>query len=87
MANPTLISCPVDEWTLVASGIKLGSVWIVDRSAEYYHTYRDYGSLVPVTDAEAVKLPIPGLRIRSDIQIDVYILARNVNGVVRLDRI
>lgn len=87
MANPVVIEIPIDSWIQVASGIQIGNLWIIDSRAEYFHSYRDYGSLVPVTDIEAVRLPLPGLPIRSSIQIDVYILARKFNGLVRLDRV
>jgi len=86
MADPVLVPIPLNSWIQVAGNIKTGNVWIVDSAPSYYHTYRDAGGTAPASDDEAVKLPIPGLRIESAIAIDVYILARgDTAGLVRVD--
>lgn len=85
MATPVLITVPKDTWTKVLTNVKLGNVWIIDNAAEYYQTYRDSGDAAPTSDAEAVWLPRPGAGVESSIDIDVYILTRKTDGVVRVD--
>ena len=85
MASPVLVDTPVGVWTKVATAVKTGNIWIINSSANYYHTYRDTGITAPTTDAEAVKLMIPGKKIESSIDIDVYIKATGADGRVRVD--
>jgi hypothetical protein len=87
MANPVIVPCPADVWTQVAAGVKLGNVWIINKTPDYFHTYRNAGDPAPTTNAEAVKLPIPGMPIKSTITIDVYIKAVNTAGSVRVDTV
>lgn len=85
MANPVLVPCPVGLWTKVATNVKSGNIWIMDRMSDYFHTYRDTGESAPSSDDEAVRLAYPGRRIESDISIDVYIKAKTQDGIVRVD--
>lgn len=86
MANPVIVACVKDTWTKVAEDITIGQVWIIDSQPDYFSTYRDFGGAAPTTDSEAVRLPLPGMPIRSPIGIDVYVMAKGRAGEVRIDR-
>lgn len=84
MANPSILVCNEDQIVLVASGVKNGTIHILDESAFYSHTYRDAGQAVP-TDKTEFREFSNILLISSTIDIDVYILARGGSGRVRVD--
>jgi len=87
MANPTVIDCPADTWTKVATAITIGGVWIIDTGPSVYrHTYRMTGDPAP-TDNEDAK-DFGGreyLPIEDDDPIDVYISPSRKAGRVRVD--
>lgn len=88
MADPVIVECPKDVWTLVAENQTTGIIHIlkVDSSA-YLQTYRDTGGGAPATpadDGEAV--PFRNfLQISSAAAIDVYIKCLGKDGRVRVD--
>ena len=86
MANPTLVSCPQNEWTLVATAVNIGSVYPKSSMPGLYlFTYRMTGDDAPTTDDEGVHFDDFCTPIESTQPIDVYVMALNHDGVVRVD--
>ena len=85
MANPELVVCAVGQWTVVASSVTAGRIWIIDTRAEYYQSYRDAGDAPPTDLSDAVRLPIPGAPFEVADPADIYIFCKQVDGTVRFD--
>jgi len=85
MADPVVTPCPNGVWTKVATAVQTGMVNILQKRANYFHTYRDTGGTAPTNKSEAVHLAPPGGKISSGVDIDVYIWAEPVDGSVRVD--
>ena len=84
MANPTVIECPVDVWTLVATNVQTGSVKVLKTDTGYSQTYRVTGDPAPADDTDAYDFK-DILTINDSNGIDVYIKALNIDGRVRVD--
>ena len=90
MANPVLVDCPVDAWTLVATNVLSGTVKIlkIDPDA-YYETYRVTGETAPTEspgDNDFDGFHFGSLLYISDGSgIDVYIYPKGKAGRVRVD--
>ncbi len=90
MANPTTIECPKDTWTLVASSVTRG---VVRRKKlnpnKYLQTYRDTGDDAPteVDEGQVTFQQGEMAVISSATAIDVYIMAVDAAGSVRVDLI
>ena len=88
MADPTIVQCPADVWTLVTSNVTAGRIHKLDsRPNSYLQTYRMTGNPAPVNVEEgAVTMVIENSdTIESAAPIDVYIMARGRDGRVRVD--
>lgn len=88
MADPVIVPCPVDTWTIVATNKTTGMIHILKTDPDSYaYTYRDTGETAPAFPAdkgEAVKFN-PALQISAAAGIDVYVLTSGKNGSVRAD--
>ena len=85
MPNPDIISCPVDVWTKIATGITSGIVHVIDTSPNVYlHTYRLTTQDPPVNNDDAAPFEL-ALQIANSAAIDVYIQPKGKAGSVRVD--
>lgn len=82
MASPVSVTIPLNTWTLVASNVTAGNVWIVNTRAVYSHYYVATGGAAPTDLSEAAILPEPGLPISTDVASDIYVYAAGVAGEV-----
>jgi len=85
MANPTIKTIKENEWRLMASNVTAGNLWLLDETQNCLFTYRMTGNAAPTTADEGVRFQGQGMLISNDEPIDVYIMALNDNGKVRVD--
>ena len=87
MANPEVISCPANEWTLVAAAIIVGVLHRVGDTT-YLQTYRMAGEAAPSDSEVGVRLfaEVTTAEISASNAIDVYVKAIGTAGAVRVDR-
>jgi hypothetical protein len=88
MANPVLINCPVDTWTVVASGVTAGAIYNMTPSVKFLQTYRTAGQAAPSDNTEGVFAfndVYSPLGISASAAIDVYLMALTTSGIVRVD--
>lgn len=85
MANPVVVKCPKNVWTLVATNVQSGNIWITKSGVEYFHSHRVHGEDGPEGVSEKAPMGKPGLPIRSAVGRDIYIYCANKDGVVRVD--
>jgi hypothetical protein len=88
MANPTIFQCAENTWTIVASGVTTGYIYNMTPNVEFLQTYREVGNLPPSVDEDAYPAFVYGQhyeRIKHATSIDVYMMARETPGVVRVD--
>jgi hypothetical protein len=87
MANPTTISCTKDVWTKVATNVTHGNVWVLNNLPSYIHTYKLTGEAAPndTTDRPKGAILAHVAQIGSTVGIDVYVMALNTDGEVRVD--
>jgi hypothetical protein len=88
MANPTFVTCKKNVWKRVAQNVTAGQIWKADKEPNLYiHTYRTTGQPAPTDRLEG--MPIFQGRINEQISaaagIDVYVMATESNGKVRVD--
>lgn len=88
MADPVIVPCPIDVWTLVATNQTTGMVHILKTDPDSYaYTYRDTTNpapAIPADKGEAVQFN-PALQISAAAGIDVYVLTTGKAGSVRVD--
>lgn len=83
MADPVVVPCPADVWTLVATNQTTGVIHVLDTSPGLYlQTYRDTGNPAPTTKAGAVPFE-KVLQISASAGIDVYVQPVGKAGSVR----
>ena len=91
MANPAIVNCPKDQWTLVATGVNRGFVWTKRIAVQYLHTYKMTGEAAPLDSDLSTSVPIRDLvtpiLYSDDVggSIDVYVMAIGQDGIVRVD--
>lgn len=89
MANPVLVTCTKDTWVKVATNVTVGQVHkMTEAPAQYNHTYRDTGEAAPTLKSEGVQIFIKNensIPIAAEAGIDVYIMALEADGIVRVD--
>jgi hypothetical protein len=87
MANPLIVACAKDVWTKVATGVKVGNIWVKDKPLNGFmmHTYKLTTDPAPTLETEAISILGQGIRIDHSVLIDVYIYAKNDAGSVRVD--
>ena len=88
MANPSFITCKKNVWKKVCENVTSGQIWKADKEPNLYiHTYRTHESAGPTDRLEG--MPIFQNTISESISasagIDVYIMALEHNGKVRVD--
>ena len=86
MANPDSIECPADTWTLVAEDVTSGTIFR-RVTGKYIQTYRLTGEAAPTdeTDSGPIFEGSDSATIGHNAAIDVYIMAKDENGEVRVD--
>ena len=89
MANPILVNCPADEWTLVAENVKTGFIKKPKNSpVSFLETYRMTGEDAPtdINEGSPAFINFNQLEIDSLLAgIDVYIYPIGAAGNVRRD--
>lgn len=88
MANPAIVTCSGDAWTLVAENVTGGTIYNMTPDVEYMQTYRMTGEAAPAVDTDAVPAFIyknDPLGISASVAIDVYLKAVGEAGAVRVD--
>jgi hypothetical protein len=87
MADPVFVDCTADTWVLVASNVITGQIWkMLNTPSLYRQTYRMTGGAAPTDSAEGVPVLIGGRdTISATAAIDVYIMAVDADGRVRVD--
>lgn len=88
MANPAIVSCPKDTWTLVAQNTTFGAIYNMTPNVKFMQTYRMTGESAPANGDDAVPAflyPYEPLGISAPAAIDVYLKAIGEDGSVRVD--
>lgn len=86
MADPVIVALAADTWTIVATGVTSGQVWIREKPPiRYLHTYVMTGNPAPTDNSKAVPFYNEMIPISASAAIDVYVKAVNVAGEVRVD--
>ena len=88
-ANPEIVNCPKEIWTIVAAGVTSATIYKINVNPSLYlQTYRIEGDTPPSDNSDAAAL-FPGgvlyATISNDVKIDVYIKPLGRDGQVRLD--
>lgn len=90
MANPTIVDCPKDTWTKVATNVISGEIvksLTTARPVNYLYVRRDTGTAAPTTKDEGYPIftddhrEVFGAKVGSDI----YIYAIKEDGKVMVD--
>jgi len=85
MADPVVVPCPKDVWTIVATNQMTGVIHILKTDPDLYmQTYRATGNAAPANLADAVPFDTP-LQISAAAGIDVYVQPQGEAGSVRVD--
>lgn len=84
MAKPKIKNLPKNTWIKVATNATSGMVWALTAGPVYLHTYRPTGQAAPTSRAEGVKLD-ESIQVYSSEGIDVYVMAAEYDGKVRVD--
>jgi hypothetical protein len=85
MADPVIVACPVDTWTLVATNQTTGVIHILKTDVDsYLQTYRMNGGGAPTLASEGVPFT-ELLQISAALGVDVYVWCRGKVGSVRVD--
>ena len=83
MADPVVVPCPADVWTLVATNQTTGLIHILKTEPHLYlQTYRDTGGAAPTDKVGAVPFE-KVLQISASAGIDVYVMAVKKAGSIR----
>jgi hypothetical protein len=86
MANPTIIDCPADQWTKVATNVTAGLIHIFQgEKLKWLQAYRLTGEAAPTDRSDAVPLVEPTDNISASAAIDVYVYPNGADGKVRVD--
>ena len=88
MADPVIVQCPANIWTLVAENVTAGSIKKIGNGpGRYLETYRMTGGAAPTDQAEGAIMFIngPSEIIEAAAGIDVYVMACGSAGAVRRD--
>lgn len=73
MADPAVISCPVNTWTKVATNVSQGYVWKKQhQQLVWVWTQKDTGNPAPTDLTKAVYFTGECAKIDSSVGIDVY---------------
>ena len=88
MANPVIVQCEPNIWTLVAENVTAGNIKKIGNGpGRYLETYRMTGGAAPTDQSEGAVMFIngPSEIIEAAAAIDVYVMACGVAGAVRRD--
>lgn len=86
MAKPVLIDLPEDQWVAVALNVTDGQILPMNSMVKYVYTIRDAGDIdVPTLATEGKELRYDGAVIETPDAIDVYVMAMDDDGKVRVD--
>lgn len=84
MTNPTVVTCPANTWTKVATNVTTGVLSRYVVTTKYSQTYRDTGDPAPSGLGDALEFFDPYV-ISSAFAIDVYVYAHKSEGKVRVE--
>jgi len=82
MALPVEVDITLNTWTIVATNVQIGNVWIMEPGAKYAHTYVATGAAAPLATVDGAPMPEPGLPISVDVAADIYVKALGRAGKV-----
>jgi len=84
MPAPTIINLTANTWTLVASNVTDGIIWVDDDDEEYLFTYVLTGGAAPTVtnDKKCRALIGRSAMISHSEKIDVYVYRQGTNGDV-----
>jgi len=88
MADPVSVVCAQDVWTLVATNVTAGYIKRLSKRPNLYlENYRMTGAAAPTLRTEGIPIFIGKIseEIQAAAAIDVYIMAINGAGLVRVD--
>lgn len=85
--GPSIVSCPVDAWTKVATNVTAGMIYVKNSGPIYLQSWRETGEAAPTLESEGVGMDETeaGNEIKIDRAIDVYVMCLNAAGSVRVD--
>ncbi|MCK4818548.1 hypothetical protein KA005_22450 [bacterium] len=84
----TLVPCPKFVWTLVAENVKQGMIHIPNNSPhKFLQTWVATGDTAPDDNDQSTgaAFVFPGMPIRSNTGIDVYLMSFDNGGIVRFE--
>jgi hypothetical protein len=87
MANPVIKTIKENEWRLMATAVTICTLSLLDESQNCLYTYRLTGGTIPDSVDEGIRILNQSITIRSDLQIDIYVMALNNNGKIRVDNL
>jgi hypothetical protein len=89
MANPLLITIPINVWTKVATGVNTAKIYpLTFGSGTYMQTVRDTTDPAPTNGdlSEAVQLDVTDYDLTYTASVDLYIaITGAIAGKVRVD--
>lgn len=85
---PTFVTCTLNTWVLAADNTMSASIHIKQPTAKYMHYWKKNGEAPPTGTDATLGIPFDGptLLVTADEGIDVYIMAREAAGLVRVDK-
>lgn len=85
MSNPVIKTIKKDEWRKIASNVVYCSIHLIDENQNAVFTYRTAGDLTAIDNDEGIRITNKSVKLKSDLNIDVYVMALNDNGKIRVD--
>lgn len=83
-ADPSVVVCPVDTWTKVATNVSGVTVQPhpKDTQKHFLYTWRDTGNPAPSDTTDAVYMHTDGFHLSVNPAIDVYVRAKSAGSSV-----
>jgi hypothetical protein len=86
MANPVVVDCVADTWTLAASSVTTGHIYIKSNVPRMYrHTYVKAGEAAPTDELTSHAFLKESRSISASAPIDVYIKAVDAAGKILVE--
>jgi hypothetical protein len=81
----SFVDCPADTWTLVATAVQRGNIYVAKKGHTYLQAYKATGAPPPVDDSEGIPFIQPGQEIKAPVDTDIYLYSKGEDGKVRVD--
>ncbi len=85
MADPVIVVCTANAWTLVAQNVIAGQIWKTKTGPFYHQTYVMTGNPAPTGLTKAADFQGDVMDISAQAAIDVYLYAQGEAGEIRAD--